>query len=237
MVDRERECGQEDPIDLHDPLHGLTSSAIFDLADARFPRGFDNTLYGDFRLTKAVRPQSGLGFVPQEGYSWEEYLHQRTSASVEGIKVAFSAEKIIDALDSVIALFEFGETLDVEIRSSHSGVVRRSSRYDIDPVVLRTILNDFEDPILNDGCLSLIVSCDRGSSTQVELDEDKLLKVSSDDREFLHRVVQYLDHVGVRECPGLRYIDEANHVNVTTDQYPISFHHLASRLKDTFSQN
>ena len=238
MVYREPDCGQEDPIlDPRESLGGLSSSAIFDLSSELFPRGFDNTLYGDFRLTKAVRPLSGLGFVPQEGYTWEEFHHERTNDRVEGIKVALSAEKIVDALDSLIALFEVGETLDVEVTSSHANREHSSHRSEIDAVVLRTVLTEFEDPILNDGCLGLIFSCDRGYSTQIELDEDKILKISSDDTEYLSRVVAYLNHLGVRECPDLRYIDEASRVHETSDQYSLSFHHLATQLHGTFSQN
>jgi hypothetical protein len=183
--------------------------------------------YGEFTLTDAVRPSIGLEVVPREGYRRDVYRDPETGNTMPVLAASVSSEKLFDLFMDLLE--PLGEEVDVVMESSHEsepGVHQDLYREQMDTVILKSTLYDYEDLLLNDGCTG-VAALNPVGPMEVQFDEHKLLFVYAHDLEPFEQIL--LDH-GLRRDDMLKFISEAEHLHSTDDVYKDQFDELRYRL-------
>jgi len=183
--------------------------------------------YGDFTLTDAVRPSYHLDVIPRTGYRHEWYVDPDTSARIPVLMASVTRERLFDTFISLIE--PLGETVDVVLETSHDragGEHVDLYREQIDMPVLQSILYEFEDLLLDDGCCGIAVLNPR-KPMEVQLDEHKLMFV------YGHKNSEYetaLRRNDVDRIENLKFITEAEHVHSSNDELQQRFEQLCYQL-------
>ena len=139
--------------------------------------------YGDFLLTGAIRPSYDLQVVPRQGYRHDVYRDEESRASVPVLMGAASSEHLFEVFMDL--LDPLGSEVDVVLETSHNRQRRGHLdlyREHIDMPVLKSILWDYEDLLVNDGCTGIAI-LNPGIPQEVQFDEHKLLIVYGEDRK------------------------------------------------------
>ena len=122
-----------------------------------------------------------------------------------------------------------GFELDVVLETSHhreGGGHEDLYREHIDAPVLKSVLWEFEDLLLDDGCTGIAV-LNPGVPQEVQFDEHKLLIVYGDPLDDFEAVLQ--EH-GITCRKDIRFITEAEHVHSSSDDFAREFEELRMRL-------
>jgi hypothetical protein len=183
--------------------------------------------YGSFVLTDAVRPSFGLEIVPREGYRRDIYRDPETGNSMPVLAASVSLERLFEVFIDLLG--PLGEEVDVVMESSHEsepGVHADLYREHIDTVILKSMLFDYEELLLNDGCTGLAALNPNGPM-EVQFDEHKLLFVYAHDLEPFESI---LIEAGIERDDTLKFISEAEHLHSTDDVYRDQFEELRYRL-------
>ncbi|MEQ8850127.1 hypothetical protein [Botrimarina sp.] len=183
--------------------------------------------YGDFLLTDAIRPSYGLEVVPRQGFRHDVYRDDDSRCDVPVLMAAATKEQLLDTFMDLLE--PLGPTVDVVLETSHGhsgGGHTDLYREHIDMPILQSILWDYEDLLVNDGCTGVAVLNPRAPQ-EVQLDEHKLLIVYGSELTPYEGVL--IDH-HVDCDEELRFITEAEHVHSTTDRYIEQFEELKMRL-------
>ncbi len=183
--------------------------------------------YGDFLLTDAVRPSYDLQVVPSQGYRHDCYRDEQSHTSVPVLMAAVSSEGLFDAFMDL--LDPLGSVVDVVLETSHNrskGGHTDLYREHIDAPVLKSVLMEFEEMLVNDGCTGLAV-LNPGIPQEIQFDEHKLLIVYG---EQLAAFEDVLRDRRVRCDDQLKFITEAEHVHSSSDSYARQFEELKTRL-------
>ena len=183
--------------------------------------------YGKFVLTDAVRPSYDLDVVPSAGFRHDVY---RDETARQDVPVLMATASRDDLFDTFMELLDpLGPVVDVVLETSHDyGTSGHQDLYreHIDMPILQSILWDFEDMLLNDGCTGIAV-LNPSIPQEVQLDEHKLLIVYGKELHDYENIL--IDaHLDCRE--DMRFITEAEHVHSTTDEYIQRFEELKMRL-------
>ncbi len=182
--------------------------------------------YGYFELTDAVRPSYDLQIVPRQGFRRDRYTDETGGIVLPVVMAAVTRptlmEVFLDLLDPL------GPVVDVVLESSHHGNGGSHDHYrdQIDIPVLKSILLDFEDLLLNDGCTGVaVVAPSRGQ--EVQLDEHKMIIAYGEPLEpFENRLIT----ADVYPDPSIRFVTEAEHVHSSNRKFVGQFERLRSRL-------
>jgi hypothetical protein len=183
--------------------------------------------YGDFELTDAVRPSYDLQVVPRAGYRHDVYQDRETGVKIPVLMAAASREMLLDVF--VELLDPLGHDVDVVLETSHE---QNSAGHDdlfrehIDLPVLKSVLYDFEDSLLDDGCAGIAVLNPR-IPLEVQFDEHKLLIVYGQDLSDFEDILKSY-RIPCHE--QIRFIIEAEHVHSSTDEHSRRFDELRYRL-------
>jgi len=183
--------------------------------------------YGSFALTDAVRPSFGLEVVPREGYRRDVYRDPETGNTMPVLAASVSSERLFEVFMDL--LDPLGEEVDVVMESSHEsepGAHDDLYREHIDTVILKSVLYDYEELLLNDGCTGL-AALNPGGPMEVQFDEHKLLFVYAHDLEAFEAIL--IDH-GIKRDDTLKFISEAEHLHSTDDVFRDQFEELRYRL-------
>lgn len=183
--------------------------------------------YGNFMLTDAVRPSYDLQVVPQAGFRHDLYQDREAGVQIPVLMAAASREQIFDLFLDL--LDPIGHEVDVVLETSHShenGSHLDLYREQIDLPVLKSILYDFEDLLLDDGCTGLAVLNPR-IPMEVQFDEHKLLIMYGHDLTDFEAV---LENYGVDCVEDIKFITEAEHVHSSSDDFTGQFEQLRYRL-------
>jgi hypothetical protein len=184
--------------------------------------------YGSFLLTDAVRPSYDLQVIPQQGYRHDAYCDENNGQSVPVLMASASKYQLFDLF--MDCLDPLGYEVDVVLETSHRQDRRRHHldlyREHIDLPVLKSILWDFEDLLLNDGCTGIAVM-NPDTPQEVQFDEHKLLIIYGDPLDSFEEILQGRD-VWLR--PDIHFITEAEHVHSSKDEYCRQFEQLKIRL-------
>lgn len=183
--------------------------------------------YGEFELTDAVRPAFNLEVVPTAGFRHDVYREEENRVSVPVLMAAQTRGKLLETFMEL--LDPLGQVVDVVLETSHGHRDTNHTdlyREQIDMPILQSVLWDFEDLLVNDGCTGIAV-LNPNTPQEVQLDEHKLLIVYADKLTPYERILidAYLD---CRE--DMKFITEAEHVHSTTDRYIEQFEELKARL-------
>lgn len=182
--------------------------------------------YGAFDLTDAVRPAVDLQVVPRQGFRHDVYVDPNTKTKVPVIMAAASRERLFDLFIEMIG--SLGPVVDVVLETSHYHTAGHQDHYreHIDMPVLKSILYDFEEMLLNDGCTGIAV-LNPARQQEVQFDEHKLVIAYGSPLESYERILIKHD---VYQDEQLRFITEAEHVHTSSDQMHSQFEQLSMRL-------
>ncbi len=185
------------------------------------------TRYGSFVLSDAVRPAFDLAVVPSEGYRHDEYRDESARQTVPVLMASASRERLFETFMEL--LDPLGQVVDVVLETSHnyaSAGHQDLYREHIDMPILQSILWDFEELLVNDGCTGIAVLNPR-LPQEVQFDEHKLLIVYGKD---LREYEAIFGNCGLSCRDDMRFITEAEHVHSTNDDYIGKFEELKLRL-------
>jgi hypothetical protein len=183
--------------------------------------------YGDFDLTEAVRPSYDLQVVPTQGYRHDSYRDEQNQSTVPVLMSAVSRDRLFETFMDL--LDPLGFVVDVVLETSHNRHNKGHTdlyREHIDMPVLKSILWEFEDMLMNDGCTGLAI-LNPDVPQEVQFDEHKLLIVYGEELKEFEKV---LDERGVACDEQLRFVTEAEHVHSSSDTYAQQFEELKTRL-------
>ena len=203
----------------HDAPPAAPDRAALDAHLARFQ-------YGRFTLTEAVRPGWRLDIVPQAGYRHDSYLDPATGSRLPALVAAVSAERLFETF--VRLLEPLGDTLDVVLESTHDGRQGRIEhrREGIERLVLESVLWEFEDLLLHDGCTAIAVM-HADLPLEVQFDEHKLLVIYAQARQPFERILR---DEGLTRDDRLRFISQGEHMHASSGRHARRFDELAGRL-------
>jgi hypothetical protein len=183
--------------------------------------------YGSFLLTDAVRPSYDLKVVPQQGFRHDTYRDDETRAHVPVLMASASKESLFELFLDLLE--PLGSEVDVVLETSHSRQGRGHVdmyREHIDMPVLKSILWDYEELLLNDGCTGIAV-LNPGIPQEVQFDEHKLLITYGRPLEAFEEILTsrrvYCDD-------KMKFITEAEHVHSSSDHFHQQFEQLRMRL-------
>src|SRR3954463_3910905 len=160
-----------------DAQAAMTHSSFERLSEEELEAHLGVQRYGRFTLTDAIRPSYDLKIVPKQGYRHDHYTDEETKTKVPVLMAAASREGLFELF--IELLDPLGQEVDVVLETSHN---RDSAghtdlyREHIDMPILKSILYDYEDLLLNDGCTGIAV-LNPGIPQEVQFDEHKLLIV------------------------------------------------------------
>jgi len=183
--------------------------------------------YDRFTLTDAIRPSYDLKVVPKQGYRHDFYLDEESKTKVPVLMAAASRENLFDVFLELIE--PLGTEVDVVLETSHN---RDSAghtdlyREHIDLPVFKSLLWDYEDLLLNDGCTGIAV-LNPSIPQEVQFDEHKLLIVYG---QPLRDYENVFHKFGIRCDQKLKFITEAEHVHSSSDKYAQRFEELQMTL-------
>ena len=183
--------------------------------------------YGSFLMTDAVRPSFDLEVVPSAGYRRDVYRDKENGADVPVLMAAESRERLFDLFLDL--LDPLGDEVDVVLETSHES--DRDGHEDLyrermDLPVLKSILYDFEDLLLDDGCTGIAVLNPR-VPLEVQFDEHKLLIVYGEDLWPFEEVFADYD---LRCSSDIRFVTEGEHVHSSSDDFTAKFEQLKYRI-------
>ena len=211
----------------HENAPPAPASAFEDLTEDQLEAHLGVARYGSFVLSDAVRPSFALDVVPSAGFRHDTYRDESTKQNVPVLMAAASRERLFDTFMEL--LDPLGSVVDVVLESSHNYAATGHQdlyREHIDMPILQSILWDFEDLLVNDGCTGIAVLNPR-LPQEVQFDEHKLLIVYGRD---LRQYEQILGDSGVPCRDEMRFITEAEHVHSTCERYFEQFEELKMRL-------
>jgi len=204
-----------------------TQSSFETLSEEQLEAHLAVQRYGRFTLTDAIRPSYDLKVVPRQGYRHDFYIDEETKTKVPVLMAAASREILFDIFLELIE--PLGCEVDVVLETSHN---RESAghtdlyREHIDLPVFKSMLWDFEDLLMNDGCTGMAV-LNPAIPQEVQFDEHKLLIVYGNPLAQYERVFA---RFGIRRDDKLKFITEAEHVHSSSDKYFQTFDELKMRL-------
>jgi hypothetical protein len=204
-----------------------TQSSFETLSEEQLEAHLAVQRYGRFTLTDAIRPSYDLKVTPKQGYRHDFYIDEETKTKVPVLMAAASREILFDIFMELIE--PLGCEVDVVLETSHN---RESAghtdlyREHIDVPVFKSMLWDFEDLLMNDGCTGMAV-LNPQIPQEVQFDEHKLLIVYGNP---LRAYEQVFARFGVRRDDQMKFITEAEHVHSSSDKYYQSFDELKMRL-------
>jgi hypothetical protein len=212
------------------PLRAIAVPRVPDARpdDAALAAHLARSRYGQFTLTDAVRPGWQLDVVPRAGYRYDAWTDPQ-GGRLPALVAAVSSEGLFDTF---LELLEpLGEACDVVVESSHDHgpTPENFSREGIERLVLESILWDYEDLLLHDGCTGIAVMHPE-LAVEVQLDEHKLLVVYAPTRLPFERILKAR---GLGRDDRLRVISQGEHVHTSHSRFAGRFAELAGRLGAT----
>ena len=203
------------------------TNSLESASDAQLAEHLKIDQYDSFQLTDAVRPAIDPTIKPCQGYRHDTYVDEETQTKVPVVMAAASREELFPLFLKLIQ--KLGPYVDVVLESSHSNVEGGHIdlyREQIDMAVLTSILWDFEDLLLNDGCTGIAV-LNPNTPQEIQFEEHKLLIVYGSPLETYEFI---LEQHGVPENQGVKFITEAEHIHSTSDEYVQRFYELRTAL-------
>jgi len=210
-----------------DGVTARRSSSFEELSDDQLEAHLGIKRYGSFILTDAVRPSYNLDVVPSAGFRHDKYRDRETGIEIPVLMAAASKEVVLDLF--IDLLDPLGESVDIVLESSHdqsAGHHLDLGREHIDLPVLKSVLYDFEDILLDDGCTGLAVLNPR-IPMEIQFDEHKLLIIYGQELSvFEHTLADY----GIACSDDMKFITEAEHVHSSSDEFSDRFDQMKYRL-------
>jgi hypothetical protein len=202
-------------------------SSFQDLTEDQLEAHLNVVRYGNFVLTDAVRPSYDLQVVPQAGFRHDKFQDGESGVEIPVLMASASREHVLDLFLEL--LDPLGDSVDVVLETSHdqnSGAHVDLYREHIDLPVLKSTLWDFEDLLLDDGCMGIAVLNPR-MPLEIQFDEHKLLIMYGQDLSAFEEV---LEENSLKCREDIKFITEAEHVHSSSDEFAEQFDQFRYRL-------
>jgi hypothetical protein len=183
--------------------------------------------YGSFRLTDAVRPSYDLQVVPSAGWRRDAYTDDVARVKVPVIIASQSREKLFELFIDLLG--PLGEEVDVVLETSHQSQGKRHKdmhRENIDLPILKSILYDYEEMLMNDGCTGIAV-LNPSIPLEVQFDEHKLLVLYGHELEVFEEI---LEEHRLPISDTIKFITEGEHVHSSSMEYAEQFDEMKYRI-------
>lgn len=203
------------------------NSSFAGVSNDQLEEHLDVARYGSFLLTDAIRPAYDLKVVPSAGWRRDTYQDQETGIKVPVIMAAETKERLFDLFMAL--LDPIGDEVDVVLETSHDSDLGRHDdmyRENIEMPILKSMLYDFEDMLLNDGCTGVAVLNPR-APMEVQFDEHKLLIM------YGHDLKAFEDILIAHDCypsESIHFVTEAEHMHSSNEDYARNFDDLRMQL-------
>ncbi len=209
-----------------DTLREVAEGSFDSLSDEELQTHMGINSYGVFDLTDAIRPSYDLQIVPRQGFRFDEYVDDASGGKTPVIMASATRHTLMDLFLDLIE--PLGSVVDVVLETSHKagGTHEDLYREHIDMPVLKSILLEFEDLLLNDGCTGIAV-INPAKRQEVQLDEHKLLIMYG---EPLKQFESVLIDGDVYPDKDIQFITEAEHVHSSSEKMFDQFSMLQNRL-------
>ena len=204
-----------------------SASSFEQVSEEQLEAHLEVARYGDFMLTDAVRPSYDLKITPEQGYRHDAYSDVESNSNVPVVMASASKEIVFELFMEMLE--PLGQVVDVVLETSHHHQGSGHAdlyREHIDAPVLKSVLWDYEDLLINDGCTGIAV-LNPGIPQEVQFDEHKLLIAYG---EPLSTFEQILENRNVPRMDRMKFITEAEHVHSSSDDYGQQFDELRIRL-------
>lgn len=215
-----------------DTIRTVSDGSFESLSDDELQTHMGINTYGVFDLTSAIRPSYDLQIIPRQGYRFDEYVDEVTGSRTPVIMASATRHLLMDLFLELIE--PLGSVVDVVLETSHRGgsVHEDLYREHIDMPVLKSILLEFEDLLLNDGCTGVAV-INPAKRQEVQLDEHKLIIMYGEPMAPFESILIDGD---VYPDKDIEFITEAEHVHSSSeklfDQFTVLRHRLGMDGED-----
>ena len=203
------------------------TSSFADLSPDELEMHMERARYGSFELTDAIRPSYDMKIVPKQGFKHDRYSDPDSTSEIPVILASASRERLFDLFVDLVN--SLGDVVNVVLESSHRGDTGEHQdhiREHIDMPVLTSLLYDFEDILMNDGCTGIAVVNPKRKQ-EIQFDEHKLLICYGSPQEVYERILIQHD---VYPDNQMRFITEGEHVHSSSDRYIDVFDSFQYRL-------
>ena len=203
-----------------------THSSFEQLSEEQLEAHLGVQRYGRFTLTDAIRPSYDLKVVPKQGFRHDHYVDEDTGVKVPVLMASASREILFDVFLELIE--PLGTEVDVVLETSHNRDAGHTDLYreHIDLPVFKSMLWDYEDLLMNDGCTGMAV-LNPSIPQEVQFDEHKLLIVYGKPLSAYEGVFR---RFGVACDEEMKFLTEAEHVHSSSDRYFQQFDELKLAL-------
>jgi hypothetical protein len=167
-----------------------------------------------------------LQIVPRQGFRYDEYVDDVSGTSTPVIMASATRHLLMDLFLELIE--PLGAVVDVVLETSHRAGAEHEDLYreHIDMPVLKSVLLEFEDLLLHDGCTGIAV-INPARRQEVQLDEHKLLIVYGQPLTDFESILIDGD---VYPDNDINFITEAEHVHSSSEKMFDQFHVMKNRL-------
>lgn len=209
-----------------DPTGVISDGSFESLSDEELQAHMGIGSYGVFDLTDAIRPSYDLQIVPKQGFRFDEYIDEASGNRTPVIMASATRHQLMDLFLELIE--PLGSVVDVVLETSHRLGSEHEDLYreHIDMPVLKSILLEYEDLLLNDGCTGIAV-INPAKRQEVQLDEHKLLIMYG---HPLNSFESTLIEGDVYPDDDIQFITEAEHVHSSSERLFDQFNVLKNRL-------
>lgn len=214
--------------------NGVNEESTSAVSDGSFESLTDDELqthmgigsYGVFDLTDAIRPSYDLQIVPKQGFRFDEYVDEASGSRTPVIMASATRHRLMDMFLDLIE--PLGSVVDVVLETSHRLGSEHEDLYreHIDMPVLKSILLEYEELLLNDGCTGIAV-INPSQRQEVQLDEHKLLIMYG---HPLKPFESTLIDGDIYPDEDIQFITEAEHVHSSSERLFDQFNVLKNRL-------
>ncbi len=208
---------------LHEGMPTPRTSSFEHLSEEELEAHLGVQRYGSFWLTDAVRPSYDLQVIPQQGFRRDVYQDEESRARVPVLMAAASRDVLFELFLDLLE--PLGSEVDVVLETSHdhnSGGHLDLYREHIDMPVLKSILWEYEEMLLNDGCTGIAV-LNPAVPQEVQFDEHKMLIVYGDPLTSFEGAFEARD---VWNIQNMKFITEAEHVHSSSEKHARLFEEL-----------
>ena len=209
-----------------DPTRTISDGSFETLSDDELQAHMGIASYGVFDLTDAIRPSYDLQIVPKQGFRFDEYVDDTSGSATPVIMASATRHQLMDLFLDLIE--PLGSVVDVVLESSHRVGAEHQDLYreHIDMPVLKSMLLEYEDLLLNDGCTGIAV-INPNKRQEVQLDEHKMLIMYGEPlAPFEGLLIDY----DVYPDHDIQFITEAEHVHSSSERFFDEFNIIKNRL-------
>ena len=168
--------------------------------------------YDNFKLTDAIRPSWDVTVKPVEGFQHHSTFNKYLQKDVPVITASITRKKLWDLFLNLAEPFSDMVDIDIEHATENRDITvwTKYTGEDIETITLPSVLNEYEDFLVNDGVTKITI-IDQNTESSIQLDDHKFLILTG--AEYETRFREVLQEAGVSERRDMQFIDDEEHIH------------------------